>query len=304
LGAGGGLAGPNEDADWTWAHFRLGDMRAQTQLKQVELPAAARELLALSEDRIQLAQEDGWVFGVLPDLERDLGGRPQKEGRLIFAFEEGRLITGRLQALCAVDDLRQRVERGAVFEDPAAAIVELVELYLERLEEVFDEIGQSLAAIEDHVLTEPRNPRSGGLSAVRRRLARLRRDLQGLRAALNRALGGRHSGRIDALTERLPEAVALTEDLDHEAAGLQDRARLLYEEIDTLINAATNRSMRALTIISTLLIPPTLIVGAFGMNVPGIPWDKSPAGFGLACGLCLLTVGGALWLLRRLQVLS
>lgn len=65
--------------------------------------------------------------------------------------------------------------------------------------------------------------------------------------------------------------LAFIEDIDHEAAALQERGRLLHEEIDTLINAATNRSMRTLTVISTLLIPPTLIVGAFGMNVPGIP---------------------------------
>ena len=55
------------------------------------------------------------------------------------------------------------------------------------------------------------------------------------------------------------EEVGLKGDIIIEA--LQERGRLLHEEIDTQINSATNRSMRALTVISTLLIPPTLVTG-------------------------------------------
>ena len=61
--------------------------------------------------------------------------------------------------------------------------------------------------------------------------------------------------------------------------------------------------MRALTVISTLLIPPTLIVGAFGMNVPGIPFEHSPLGFGIASAICLVVVLAAYQLLRRLDLL-
>jgi zinc transporter len=81
---------------------------------------------------------------------------------------------------------------------------------------------------------------------------------------------------------------------------LQERGRLLHEEIDTQINNATNRSMRALTIISTLLIPPTLVTGAFGMNLPGIPFEHSPSGFAVAAALCAVVVGGAMIILKRM----
>jgi Mg2+ and Co2+ transporter CorA len=306
-----GVAAPCAEAEaadpvagWTWSHYRLGDVRTLAVLGQLAgLPNEAHELFALRENRIQIVEEDGWVFGALPDLERDLSGSPQGEGRLIFAARGRRVITGRLHALRAVDDLRHAAERGRRLADPTEALAALIEIYMDRVEDIFDALGSDLSAIEDYVLTQPQDPRDSGLSGVRRRLARHRRELQGLRSALVRALGGRHGGRIEVLAERLPDLVALTEDIDREAAGLQDRARLLYEEIDTLINGATNRSMRTLTVISTLLIPPTLIVGAFGMNVPGIPFDKSPIGFALASGLCLVVVGGVLWGLRRMQML-
>jgi zinc transporter len=269
----------------------------------VDLPHDAHELFALREDRIQIVHEGDWVFGALPDLERDLSGKPNGEGRLIFAARGDRLITGRLHALRAVDDVRRAAERGVRLADPAALLAGLVETYLDHVEGLFDDLGAGLSVIEDYVLTEPQDPRDSGLAGVRRRLARYRREVQGLRSALVRGLGGRRGERVDILADHLPDLISLTEDIDREAAGLQDRARLLYEEIDTLINAATNRSMRTLTIISTLLIPPTLIVGAFGMNVPGIPWDKSPLGFSLASALCVAVVALALWLLRRMRML-
>jgi zinc transporter len=294
-------AGPH---DWVWAHYRLGDVRAQAMLKaRPDLPAGAHEVFALHDDRIFIAQEDGWVFGALPDLERDLGGTPQREARLAFAIRGRRMMTGRLHALRAVDDVRRRAERGVVLPDPAAAFAAVVEAYVDVVERLLDELGDRLSIVEDHVLTEPQDPRHPDLSRERRRLARYRRELQGLRSALARAQGGRHGEHIELVAGRAPELLAQVEDVDREAAALQERGRLLYEEIDTLINAATNRNMRTLTVISTLLVPPTLITGLFGMNLGGLPWQNSPTGFVIGCGICLVVVGAALWLLRRLQMI-
>jgi zinc transporter len=290
--------------DWTWAHYRLGDVRAQAMLKaRADLPPGIRELFMLREDRVFLNQDDGWTFGVLPDVERDLGGAPQAPARLVFAIKGRRLMTGRLHALRSVDDVRHRAERGLVLEGPGAAIAAVVGDYANVVETMLDGAGRRLAAIEDYVLTEPPDPRHGGLSAERRGVARLGRELTALRSALVRAQGGRQGERVDLLAEALPDLISLVEDVEREAAGLQERGRLLHEEIDTLINAATNRGMRILAVISTLLVPPTLITGAFGMNVPGLPWHDAPAGFLLASAVCVVTVVGGFWLLRRLQML-
>jgi zinc transporter len=54
---------------------------------------------------------------------------------------------------------------------------------------------------------------------------------------------------------------------------------------------------------STLLIPPTLIVGALGMNLGGISFAHSNAGFAWASGLCIAVVAGAVWMLRRMNLL-
>jgi zinc transporter len=277
-------------------------VRALALIRGIDgLPAEALELFVSGETRVQIAEQDGWVFGILPDLERDFSGRPQGAGRLAFAFEGGRLITGRLHALLAVDDLRHAVQRGEVFASPAVAVVAHVELYIEHVETLLEELAQQFASVEDYVLTEPQNPRETGLSTLRRTIARHRRELQGLRSALARTQAGRRQGRrVAGLTDELADLIAAVDDVDRDAGVLQERGRLLHEEVDILINSATNRSMRALTVISTLLIPPTLVTGAFGMNVPGIPFEHSPSGFAIAATVCTLVVAAALFVLKRM----
>jgi zinc transporter len=308
-GTGRAAAAPTLAADaageaWNWSHFRLSDVRARSLLANApELPTAIREIFVGVEDRIRIEQSDEWVFGVLPDLERELGGRSQGHGRLVFAFDPTRLITGRTHPLWAVDDLRRKVEAGERFDLPVKALVEAVEIHVEHMESILDDLTARLAVVEDYVLREPQDPSDTGLSALRRELSHHRRELQALRGALTRAYAGRQGRRAELLAQWLPEVIPWTEDVDREAGGLQDRARLLHEEIDTLINGATNRSMRALTVMSTLLIPPTLIVGAFGMNLGGMPFAHSGAGFAWATGLCVAVVGAAVWMLRRMNLL-
>ena len=295
-----GPADGAEDA-WTWTHLRLGDVRALAAIRQIpDLPAEALKLFVAGEDRVQIMEDAGWVFGVLPDLERDLSGDPRDAGRLVFAFDAVRLVTARLHPLLAIDDLRRAAQRGETFSTPASAVVACIAFYVDQTELLLESVGQKLAAVEDYVLTEPANPRDTDLGGLRRDVARRRRELQGLRSALARANTGRQGRRVAALADDLADLIASVEDADRDAGVLQERGRLLHEEIDTQINNATNRSMRALTIISTLLIPPTLVTGAFGMNVPGIPFEHSSSGFAIAAALCALVVGGALFLLRRL----
>lgn len=292
-----------EGGGWVWLHFPLGDLRARAFLKGFEAaPAEARELMLSDETRPQFQFVDGWVHGVLPDMERDLAGRATGIGRLHFAASDRLLITARLHALRVVDDVRHECERHGRAVSPAATVVRFIERYVDLCENRAHQIAEELNRVEDLTLVEEAELEDVRLGPTRREVSRNHREFMALRSALHRAMG-REPHALAALGEHLPRLAQEVEDLSRESVSLQDRARLLHEEIDTRITSATNRSMRALTIISTLLIPPTLIVGALGMNVGGIPWAASRGGFAAASVLCLIVVGAAWWMLRRMRIL-
>jgi len=309
-----GRAEPLDDADahaadprdggWTWTHLPLSDQRARSFIEQFEpLPEPARALILAAEPRVQIQYAGDWAFGVLPDVQWGLDPGMQDAGRLQFAFCDRWLITARRHALRSVDELRRKVAAGLELDCPAEAWIELIERYVELNEVRLHELSESIDRIEARLLGEDVDPDGLAVGPVRRELSRRRREVSALRTALGRASAPRSGQRLAMLGELLPSLVHEVEDYDREAASLQERARLLHEEIDTRLAGDANRSMRALTVFSTLLIPPTLIVGAFGMNLGGLPFEHNPHGFAEASLLCVVTVGAACALLRRWRIL-
>jgi zinc transporter len=58
-----------------------------------------------------------------------------------------------------------------------------------------------------------------------------------------------------------------------------------------------------LSVVTTTLLPITLITGAFGMNVGGLPWVSDSAGFWWVMLLMVCSVVTVLVILRRRSVL-
>jgi zinc transporter len=62
-------------------------------------------------------------------------------------------------------------------------------------------------------------------------------------------------------------------------AALQERIKLLQEEIAGRVAEANNRSLFVLTIVTVLALPINIIAGMLGMNVGGVPLANHPQGF-------------------------
>jgi len=89
--------------------------------------------------------------------------------------------------------------------------------------------------------------------------------------------------------------------LDREVMAMQDRGRLLQEEIAAKLAEETNRHLHALSILTSVFLPPTLVVGIFGMNTKGLPLTDNDDGFLWAMGLCLASAVGVYFLLKRVS---
>jgi zinc transporter len=62
-------------------------------------------------------------------------------------------------------------------------------------------------------------------------------------------------------------------------AAVQERIKLLQEEIAAQVSEQTNRSLFTLTMVTVLALPINITTGFFGMNVGGIPFAEYAYGF-------------------------
>jgi zinc transporter len=212
------------------------------------------------------------------------------------------MLSGRRPALKAVDRLRRELLGGL----EVAAPIELFEQYIECLTETFSvvvaKLGKSVEDAEDEVLAGTFKDQGAALGRIRWLLARLRRHIGANRSAL-RALPTRlplfcDAERRQSMGNAIDRLVGVAQDLEL----VQERARLLQEEIGRRLGEATGRNLYLLSMLTTTLLPITLITGIFGMNLGGIPWANHPHGFAYVTIGIVSGVAVALFLLWRRQV--
>ncbi|HYQ14466.1 MAG TPA: CorA family divalent cation transporter [Polyangiaceae bacterium] len=296
-------SGPAQ-GDPLWVHVNLTDTRARAWLAQRrELPEEARELLLGTDARVHVEVLDEGIVAVLGDLYHDFDLDPERLGTLRLYLDSHWLLTGRTHPLRAVDMLRRELSRGS---DPLSAVASfqaLIERLAEAVARVAAQLAQQVDDTEDRILEGEFAGQSKPLGNLRRLVAKLRRLASANRAALGSlppTLAGLYDEEEGA---QLRSAIERFDAVGQDLELVQERARLLQEEIASHMNEATNRNLFVLSIATTTLLPITLITGIFGMNVRGLPFAEHPHGFHVVMLGIAFTVVLALWLLRRVGAL-
>ena len=293
------------DGGWIWAHFSLSDQRARSFLARVDgVPAEVLELLIGADSDLRILFSGAWAFGVIPDFEMEFDSKFVDVGRMRFAFDESRLITIRRHPLQVANDLHRQLEGGLQLDSPFAGFLAISRRYCEMSEDQLDSLAAKLDQIEDSVLAEQAELEQLELGPLRRELSRRHRQVSWLKTAYQRAPRRHGQASAHPIITSLPVLLQQTEDVEHEIAALQDRARLVHEELDTKLTTASNRSLHALTVMTALLMPATLLTGAFGMNLHGIFFADEPAGFAIVSALAALAVVMGYVLLKRFRILK
>ena len=288
-----------------WLHINLTDARARAWLAAAHIPQLARELLLSHDNFQQLHTADNCVYGVFSDLVRDIDNATEETGFLRFAMTERLLISGRHQALCAVDATRRVLEGGHRVESVAALLEKIIDEVADTMDRMADKIGTEIDGIEEQILAgEAKSDMRGALGRLRRTCVRLHRQLAGLRTLFHRLEHKNTDNLSPALRLQAGKLAQRLDGLDHDIVELRERSRLLEEEIHFKMEEESNRHLHALSIVTTLLLPPTLVTGVFGMNTKGLPLTDVEGGFLWAAALMIGSAGLAYLIMRRLGIVK
>jgi len=166
------------------------------------------------------------------------------------------------------------------------------------------ELAREVDQTEDQLLAGRLRTRRATLGTQRRLLVRLQRLLAPEPASLFRML--QHppawidEGGVQQLRDASEEFSVVLQDL----GSLQERIKLLQEELVALQAERTGRSLFLLTVFIVLALPINIGAGLFGMNVGGIPWANAAHGFWIVTGaLAVVMLATVWWVFRRVPQL-
>lgn len=288
-----------------WLHFSLLDNRSRRYLsEQIELESEAREALLGPDARARLQTFANAFVVFVGDFHRDFASDPEAFGALRVYVSPRLMLTCRKHPLKSVDRLRSKIfHREVAAESPLELFEELLLCLIEGFSGLATELAESVDDIEDGILAGRLEDHASKLGQLRRLLARLRRYASANRAALAHLPERVISWSSPEQRVRLREIVDRFESVGQDLDLVTERARLLQEEIAARLSEATNRNLYVLSVVTVAFAPITLITGVFGMNVGGLPFSATHAGFWLVACLMLVTVVSTMVLLRRTGVL-
>jgi zinc transporter len=285
---------------WLWLHLNLADLRSVEWVRTANLPSAAEALLLSHDSHQQLHAAEGCIYGVFADLVQHIEGCGEDVAHLRFVMTERLLVSGRRHALSSVALARDAIERGGRRLPHVAALLELI---VEHVGDAIDRLADQLATDIDHIentlALRTQDLDRQALARVRRLAVKLHRQLSGLRTLFHRL---ERQGMEDLKPQLRLAAGKLAQRLDaldHEIVEMRDRARLLQEEMTALTAEVTNRRLYVLSILTTLLLPPTLVTGIFGMNVKGLPFAENEDAFLWTAALMIGAAIAVYLLIRR-----
>lgn len=294
------------ETGFTWLHLDLVHTRAQAWIdEQKELPPAARELLLSRENHQRLDHSGSHAWGIAHDLTRDIADRTDTVGALFWAVGERFLLTGRREALQSIRKAADAINAGERIGSPAELFEHIIEYLIDDVTDAVVRLSDETDSIEDHILLDKLEAGPSRVGAVRRHAVQLRRQLSGLHL-LFRRFAETPSGRsapedVRAIALRL---LLRIDTLHQDIQSVQDRARLLQDEIAVRSANQTNRQLYVLSILTALFLPATFITGLFGINVKGLPWVESDSGAEIVAIACIGASMLTLFLLRKRGIIG
>jgi zinc transporter len=285
---------------FVWLHFNLTDAGALKWMQtRLQLVPEYYEALHEGSRSTRLEDDGDTLVAVVNDVAYEFAFDPDETATLWLHVGPGLVVSARSRPLKSIDRLRQAVKEGCRFDTSVAFLNHLLRDQADVLVRIVREATVKVDEIEDKLLVGRLTHKRTDLGRLRRVLVRLARLLAPEPGALFRLLRSPppwiNSADLDEMRQATEEFSLVIRDL----AELQERIKLLQEEIAAQVGEQTNRSLFTLTLVTVLALPINLVAGLFGMNVGGIPLAENAHGFAAIVSVVAVFTALALWLALR-----
>ncbi len=250
--------------------------------------------------KVEEYQDTLFVVAKMLDLDKETGGITTEQ--ISFVLRPNFLISFQERPGDVLDPNRERIRQGTGRVRRSGAdylLYTLLDVIVDNYFVIVEELGRRIEELERKILVRPGNEDLVAIQELRALLITVNRYVTPTRELAGR-LNSIPSTLIDKSTRRY------INDLQDHTVYIAETIGMFREMLSSLentyhadVNLRTGQVMKLLTIISTIFIPLTFIVGIYGMNfehMPELTWRYGYHGvMGFMLVLSLLMLGWFRW---------
>ena len=243
--------------------------------KSFGLHPLVAEDIASTGQRPKMEDFDDYIFVVLRMLMFDEKENETKTEQVSILFGRDFVVSFQERADGDVfDPIRERLRsnKGKIRKMGADYLAySLIDAIVDNYFVILEKLGETIEDVEDKLVTNPTSETLHKIHDLKREMIFLRKSVWPLREVINK-LGRSESELINAST-----CVYMRDVYDHTIQvmdAVETFRDMLSGMLDIYLSSLSNRMnevMKVLTVISTIFIPLTFVVGLYGMNFRHMP---------------------------------
>ena len=286
----------SSESAFLWLHFNLSHAQAERWLlRHARLSDTFYETLHEGLPSTRIERADDSLIAVINDVHFEFSFEPSDISTLWISVGPRLVVTARTKPLRSVDALRTAVKAGDAPRSSTELLEHLLRAQADVLVKIVRGVTSRIDRIEDELLAGRLDHKRARLGVLRRLLVRLQRLLAPEPAALFRLLQGPPAWMAEPDAQELRGSTEEFSVVLRDMQALQERIKLLQEEIAANVNEDNNRSLFVLTVVTVLALPINILAGLFGMNVGGIPLADHRHGFWIVVAIVASFTAVAAW---------
>lgn len=272
----GGCAALKDQAGVCWINFDgIHEVGLLQRLGQdFGLHSLVLEDIANTEQRPKLEDYGDYLYLVVKML--SMNGEA-------FTVEQVSLVLGKTYLLSfqeqgkpgdVFDPIRARLRSGAGrirTRGPDFLAYSLIDAVVDQYFVILERLGERIEALEDELLHQPSPATLGEIHRLRREVIFLRRSVWPLREGLSGLRRGDSALVLPGTGVYLQDLYDHTIQVIDTVETLRDMLQGMLDTYLSSVSYRMNEVMKVLTIIATVFIPLTFIVGVYGMNFDYFP---------------------------------
>jgi magnesium transporter len=246
---------------------------------------------------------DGYLYVILHGIESKVAEHRFATHDVDFFIGPNYLVTVHDGDSRSIADLRDHATRNhkILSEGPVALLHRIVDTMVDHYRPEIDKLEDRLDSLEDEIFgtSDPRLIRQ--ILDEKRQVASLRRIVTPQRDVIARLA---RRDFVDVSTEmsfRFRDVYDHLVRIADDALMFQDRITGMLDAHLSNVSVRLNEVMKVLTLVTVLFMPPTLVAGIWGMNVPlpHFPGSEAAQFWWVIGAMVAMTVGMLLYFRRR-----
>lgn len=290
---------PDDRVNW----INIDGLYNQDIIEKIQAHFNLHSLLiedVLSDQRPKAEEFEGYLFFTLKMLYR-FNGKEIDYEQISFVLGKNFLITFQEKEGDLFDGFRERIrlDQGRVRKRQADYLLyRLLDIIIDNYYNILDHLGDIVDEIEETVYEDASNTSFQKIQRLKKELIYIRKALYPTRDALSKVVKG-ETGFVREENSRF--YMDVYDHVVHILDSVDTYKDLTSSLLDIHMNAMNNKMnevMKVLTVISTIFIPLTFVVGVYGMNFDFMPELKWKYGYYVVWGVMTLLVLGMIGFFR------